>query len=415
MKQHLVAGLVILLLLISGCAPDPGALSPTLDAPTSTLEPTAAPSPTPTPTIIPIAFTQFRHRSGVFGLSIPEGWETLDSSTEQRLQVRFIPPPGFGSRVTVEATNTGILTPDQLQERVNSYIDSIYAGSVAYVEQSRGNASDGALQIDYAYNDGKGATGTERLLTKQSGPYLLFMRLFLATPDAQVLAPILDQIQISMTIDPEVVWGTTVAAINPAELLIVNTFLWQEAQGKTNYAGEIYNASPSAIKNAHIKAAICDSNGIVITEVSQSAGVKVIEKESSAPFLIVLESMPRGVVVCSEQGSAEPAGSDPAYTSALIVDATGSLNRAGRLQVQGTITNPTLASVQNVHVVISVYNNEGRVVGFTEINSEPGVILQPGQALPFAYVFERLGGRGDRFNTYVEAQIVSDSNPSLSP
>src|SRR5262245_11026828 len=110
MKQHVIVGVIVCIALVSGCAPDPGSLTPTLDAATPTLEPTVAPSLTPTPTIIPIAFTQFRHKSGVFGLSIPEGWEMLDSSTEQRLQIRFIPPPGFGSRVTVEATNTGILT-----------------------------------------------------------------------------------------------------------------------------------------------------------------------------------------------------------------------------------------------------------------------------------------------------------------
>lgn len=416
MRQYLFIGLVAAGLLASGCTPDGGeGLTPTSDGPTSTLEPTIEPTLTPTPTVVPIAFTQFRHKTGVFGLSIPEGWEALDNSTDQRLLVRFIPSPGFGSRVTVEATNTGILTPDQFQERLNSYIDASYAGSTSYTEQSRGNTPDGALQIIYQYNDGKGATGTERMVAKQSGPYLIFMRLFLASADTQILAPILDQIQISLTIDPEVVWGTSVAAINPAELLVVNTFLWQETKGKTYYAGEIYNASPSAIKNAQAKVAICDKNGIVITEINQPTGIKVIDKEGSAPFLITLESMPKGVVACSAQASAEPAGMDPSYTNALVVDAKGSLTRAGKLQIQGTITNPGLAPIQNVHVVISVYNSDGKVVGYAEISSDPGVTLQPGQALPFVYVFERLGGRGDRFNTYVEAQIVSESNPSLSP
>src|SRR5262245_55286093 len=71
---------------------------------------TAAPTSLPTP--VPLFVSAYRHRSGVFAINQPEQWEVLDSSTPLRLFVRMLPPMGYGSRITINVTNEGPLTPN---------------------------------------------------------------------------------------------------------------------------------------------------------------------------------------------------------------------------------------------------------------------------------------------------------------
>ena len=117
-----VIGVVVVAGVLVACVEEP----PPPDTPTPTTPPVVTATPEVTPTTVsvvaPAELVTFRHKTGVFSISQPEDWEVIDESTDQRLSVRFIPPPGFGSRVTLDVTNEGVLTAEQLHQQAEGFV-----------------------------------------------------------------------------------------------------------------------------------------------------------------------------------------------------------------------------------------------------------------------------------------------------
>jgi hypothetical protein len=218
-----------------------------------------------------------------------------------------------------------------------------------------------------------------------------------------------------MMVDPQSAWGNQVAAINPAELLVINSLLWRDRSKVTHYTGEIYNASPSDAGNIKIRVAICDKNGIVLKELTGEPALRVVEKGATIPFSVAVEDMPADVTVCGEQIEAEPARTDSLYTTALSIESGAKLDARRQLVVEGNISNPGLTAVLNVHLVIAVYDKEGVVIGFATPDLGIGLRLEPGQSQPFDFTFINLGGQADHSVTFVEAEMVGVGDSSLKP
>ncbi|HEC21881.1 MAG TPA: hypothetical protein ENI95_03070 [Chloroflexi bacterium] len=415
--------LVALMIGLAGCAQDespPATLTPTLGGPVLPLvatpsSPTATPVASPAPTGDAPTFTTYRHRSGVFTLNFPDDWEVIDESTDQRLLVRLLPPIGYGSRATVDITNEGPLPPQEVRSLAESYLRLHYAGNPAYAEINRAELPDGRLQFVFLYDDGRGASGRETLYIQQVGPYFAALRVFLSDKDTIFLGSALDTLVASFSVDALAVWGSQVAAINPAELLLVNTSLWRGDDGLTYYMGEVYNASPADIMNVRVRVAICNATGVVLAEAGGAAALRTVQRGDSVPFSLAVEGLPAEVEVCLEQAEAEPARPDPTYTRALALDADAGLDSRGNLVVRGAVTNPELVPVRNVEVVIVVYDPEGRVVGYQLLPLGADLNLQPGQSLGFEHVFTDLGGEPERYMTFAQAEVLSASSPSLAP
>jgi hypothetical protein len=206
-----------------------------------------------------------------------------------------------------------------------------------------------------------------------------------------------------------------VGAINPAELLIVNTQLWQVRSDRAYYYGEVYNASPSTIANVVVKISVCDQAGAVLSEVTQPATLKQMVKGGTDPFVFTFEKPPRGINVCAQSATADPARADPSYTTSLTIEVTNRPQGGFALAVERKITNPGLLPVKDIHVVIVVYDAKNIVIGLTEITSNPDVQYQPGQSVTLKYTFDTLAGKPDHVTTLVEAAIVAPTNPSLNP
>lgn len=404
---------------LAGCEPEPTVAPPgAIGTQSAAILPTVTPiqpTPSPTATEIPREFISYYHRSGVFAIAYPSDWEAVDGSTDQRLLVRFDPPIGFGSRVTIDITNDGQLTPPQVLDRLESYIQLNYSGNPAYSQISQDTLADGRIQAVFMYDDGRGGKGRETLTIQQTGPYFVALRIFLADSDAHSLSATLNTMAASLMVDPQAAWGSQVAAINPAELLVINTLLWQDRTGGTHYTGEVYNASPSDASNVQVRVALCDKNGIVLTEVTGDAALKVVPKGAAIPFSIIIEGMPRGTTVCSEQASGEPAHPDPNYTTALTLESSSKYIPRSPLAVEGRVSNPGLVAVTNIQVVIAVYDSQGRVIAFATPDLGIGLRLEPGQSQPFDFTFLNMGGQPDHFALFVEAEIASTASPSLNP
>ncbi|MBN1313777.1 MAG: hypothetical protein JXB30_20410 [Anaerolineae bacterium] len=424
MRKQVPSSLKIILLLgvlagLAGCEPEPTVAPPdyigtqaALALPTATVD---LVTPTPAPTEMEREFATYRHRSGVFAVAYPSDWEVIDNSTDRHILVRFDSPVGFGSRFMVDIENEGELSQQEVLDRLHSFIQLNYSNKPAYSQISQDLLADGRIQAVFLYNDGQGGKGQETLTVQQVGPYFVGLRIFLAENDKSLLSAALSSVAASMMVDPQAAWGNQVAAINPAELLVINSLLWRDRSKVTHYTGEIYNASPSDAGNIKVRVAICDKNGIVLKEVTGEPALRVIAQGATIPFSVVVEDMPSDVTACSEQVEAEPARPDSSYTTALAIESGAKLDARRQLVVEGSISNPGLTAVLNVHLVIAVYDEEGIVIGFATPDLGVGLRLEPGQSQPFDFTFINLGGKADHSVTFVEAETVGVGDSSLKP
>jgi hypothetical protein len=412
----------LVMLVVGGCSQ--GGNSGT---PVGTVAPVVTPSEVPSPTPLPTAtpqptepsrvFAEYRHPSGVFSLVHPQDWEAIDGSTARQILVRFIPPAGFGSRMGVEVTYEGPLTPEEVRARVESYIYLHYGENAAYREVSRTDLSNGQMQVVFAYDDHGGGAGRETLFVRYAEPYFAALRVFLAEAERVYLGSALETTAKSFAIDSQAVWGFQVAAINPAELILTNTAIWQDREGRSYYSGELYNASPTDITDVVIRAAFCNADGVILAEVSQEIVPDVIQQGAVIPFAIALAEIPPESVVCSAQVEADPARPDPGYTTAPVVEIASSDYHMWRrdLTLVGQVSNPTLAPLDDVEVVFVVYDAENQMIGYMLYRLDMEGWLEPGQPQPFEVVIGKLGGVPDHMATLVQARVAGASSPSLVP
>ncbi len=412
---------VLSAVLLAACAPPPTAVAPGAALPTpAPVLPTATPlpptlAPTPPPTPLPLDVTAYWHPSGVFAMNLPDRWEVLDESTDQRLLVRLLPPPGYGSRVTVDITHEGPLTAQQTRELAESYIRLHYEQVPGYREVSRADLPDGRLQVVFLYDDLQGAIGRETLIVQQVGPYFAALRLFLSDRDIGSLGLALDGLAASILVDPLAGWGTVVAAINPAELLIDHTLLWRDRQGVTYLGGELYNASPADITDVQVAATLCDEAGIVVSEVAAPTALFIVPRESATPFGLSVENLPADLTICSLQASARPAAPDPGYTTAAVLDAQVQYNQWRRdLKFSGPLTNIGLVPIDRIEVTLVVYDATDQVIAYQHLPLDSTLRLEPGQSTAFESVIPVLGGAPDHVVTLVQARYVQQQNYSLN-
>ncbi|GAB4472334.1 MAG: hypothetical protein Kow00124_10270 [Anaerolineae bacterium] len=423
-RRLVVCILTALMAALSGCSALPLAQLETPEAgadPTTTREPVIptpeveqAESAVPIPTEAVRTFITYRHPSGVFALNIPLDWEVVDETTEQQIRARFMPPPGYGSRLLVEVTHEGPQPPDAVRQMAEGYILLNYASTPAYQEIERDELPDGRLRYMFRYSDGMGGAGLETLVIQQIGPYFTALRLFLSDTDTYTLSAALEAAAASFSADPLALWGVPVAAINPAELLIANTALWQTGT-LTYYTGELINASPSTISGVQIRVAFCNSAGIVLAEVLQPVALDYVARGASSPFAIQVENLGRDVRICIEQGSAQPAAPDPNYFTAFGLDMSLQTTRSGELIARGRLINPALSPASDIEIVITIYDADGRVIGVGRVVFGPTLLLPPGAAQEFAYTFDTLGGDAERYQAVAQGRLIDLTRASLLP
>lgn len=423
-KRWFFVPLLLLFVILVGCADEspPTVVVPVTPAQTIiVIEPTIAPiqpTPLPTemPTPIPLFVSAFRHRSGVFGINTLEYWEMLDESNDQRILVRLLPPKGYGSRMHIEITNEGPLTPEQVAQRAESYVRLNYVETPGYQEATRDTLADGRLRFVFTYNDGRGAAGREILTIQQAGPFFAAIRVFLSERDTANVALALDEAASSFTVDPLAAWGTRVAAINPAELRITNALVWQDRSNNTYYTGELLNSSPADITQAQVTISFCDDKGIIVAEVTQPVEFKIIPQGETRAFSVQVEDLDDDISVCRETASAQPAAPDPSYSTTISLQAEVSYHQWRRdLTIKGPLNNYGLTPLNHIEVFIIAYNAQNQVVGYAKVPLDVAQRLDPGQSYNFEWVIGALGEPPHHVATLVQAQVINQSNPSLAP
>ncbi len=371
-------------------------------------------TPTPQPTPPTFDYTSYQHRSGVVSLLLPKEWRIIDNSTPRVIDVEFIPPAGFGSRIILTVTNEAATSEADLLAAMERTLQANYENNDAYEQVSRSAFAEEQLEVEYIYADALGARGRETVLFERRGTYLLTLRTFLAERDSVALLTALETARSSLTIDTAIVWGSPVAAANPDDLFLVNTLVWQ-ADGQTYYTGEVYNTSGTDVDDVVLQVAFCNASNAVLVEVEQPLGYEMVPSGGAVPFRIVTDGVGRasGLQVCVTEIRGRPAVLPDNYINDLVLDATASAS-FDRLIIRGDLTNPTLSPVTEIEVLVAAYNDQDQIVG-QEIVALDEVRLLPGETIPFNHTLFALGGVPNRFTTLTQARTFDPLDASLAP
>lgn len=418
MKARLLFG-AILLIALSGCQaevlPTP---APTDEAPPLLEETPADEAPfTEVAQEVPAPAREmalYVHPSGVFYLNVPAGWEIFDDSGPLQITLRFIPPPGYGSRMGLTVTNEGPLTPDGQRALADQRIAEAYGADSRYSKISQSDDGVGRFIVSADYDDGAGGRGEEVMVLQQAGPFFAVQRVFIAAPDEAILGESLRQSADSLHLDSLAIWGSQTAGINPAELIVTNTRVWTSGK-KTIYAGDVFNGSAHPVQEIQVRAAFCSTAGAIRKEVIEPALVPEAGPGERAPFYIAIEDLPRNTTVCLSQATAKPVVADPLAAHSLGVELVLSRDNRGDTIATGRISNAELLPVTAVEITIVLSDSEGRIVGMGLVALEPADLLMPGAGRDFTLTFDDLGGDPAGYAVYTSARRFDLSDPSLRP
>ncbi len=362
-------------------------------------------NPAGQPTESPRTFIGYQHSSRVFSLLIPDDWQAVEQSTGQKLRVLFVPPPGYGSRVTVETHNVGTAAEVEVRPLTEAYLDELTSHTPGYSEIEREDLPDGRVRVRLAYDDGRGGRGQELLISGASGPYFTVMRAFLAEGDISTLATALDGIANSLAVNSAATWGAPAAAINPAELLLINTSLWRDDAGIVYYAGELYNASAYTILDPQVSISFCNPASVVIAEITRPAALRLVESGETVPFGVTLSGTDTIASVCGEAAIAQPAPVQNDVATNLVVQA-GVTGDGDALIISGQVTNTGSSTVADPAVAIVIYDEAGGVVGYTRITFGAGATLEAGASQSFRHTFTTLGGEDAEYATLAQGRLL---------
>lgn len=178
----------------------------------------------------------------------------------------------------------------------------------------------------------------------------------------------------------------------PQPLEIVGVSLATTAVGGLRCMGEVRNTLAEPVTNLQIQAALVDAAGNPIVTNTALAPVDYLPAGKAAPFSILFSDPPPGIadvrvaLLRGETLSAITAGFTPLAVSAVEGSVSGPQYR-----VAGSVMNDAGVAVERVTVVITLYDQAERVIGYRQAVLENGRQVAAGESLGFSLLITPQG------------------------
>lgn len=152
--------------------------------------------------------------------------------------------------------------------------------------------------------------------------------------------------------------------------------------GSLDILGEVFNPGPANINNVKVLVTLQDGAGNPLQNAIAVTALDVVPANQASPFRVLFTDPPQAYAQFQVQplrGEAVDAAGAPAV---LQVNKLDGKPDGVQFRVTGEIVNPTANPVNRVRLLLTVYDNERRVVGyrFIPISDQP---LAPNTPLPF--------------------------------
>jgi LysM repeat protein len=153
----------------------------------------------------------------------------------------------------------------------------------------------------------------------------------------------------------------------PLPVQVEHAARYQTPVGSSWVLGEVFNSTDQPIENVQVRVALLNAAGQEVASESPFLAVDAIPAGSRAPFSVLFSTPPNGVidftayVVRADQ--AYSYGSRYAQLQATEVQTRSVGSQVG---VSGKVTNTGASNAVGAHMVITLYDDQGRVTGFRQ-------------------------------------------------
>ncbi|HIQ01316.1 MAG TPA: LysM peptidoglycan-binding domain-containing protein, partial [Anaerolineales bacterium] len=158
--------------------------------------------------------------------------------------------------------------------------------------------------------------------------------------------------------------------------------------------GEVVNTTPYTLTNVQVRVTLFDPAGAPLIEGDAFAAADVLLPSDRAPFSILFISPPPNFAshqVTVLRGEFV-GGLAETYVPLVVEEASGAPS-GPQFEVSGQVRNSDPARTADSGVVIvTTYDEEGRVTGFRQQTVDVGEGLAPGAAVPFRLLLTAHGG-----------------------
>jgi LysM repeat protein len=174
------------------------------------------------------------------------------------------------------------------------------------------------------------------------------------------------------------------ATPTPLPLDIVGATLYQTPVGGVWCMGEVVNTTDGPITNMQVQVTLVAAGGLPLQSSIVLVAADYLAPGARAPFAVLFKAPPTGYVdvqvslLRGEAVSAITAG----FTPLDVVHASGAVS-GPQYRVTGVLVNNSGAAVNRITVVVTLYDVDGKVIGYRQTVMDAETVLSAGQSWEF--------------------------------
>jgi hypothetical protein len=186
-----------------------------------------------------------------------------------------------------------------------------------------------------------------------------------------------------------------------------NLYDWNDAEGGFRVNGQVFNRSGTPLEHVRVNAKLFDAEGVILAEQGDFVQYDVLPPGEGAPFSVRFDRRPADAVRyelhAAARHGAESLQDLYAAPDLMIREDEAGFNEQGYLTITGTVANMGGQTAHFVKVIVTVFDDEGRVVS-TDTTFIQEQALEAGASAPFRMVFFELGGPATRYIAVAQGQ-----------
>jgi LysM repeat protein len=174
------------------------------------------------------------------------------------------------------------------------------------------------------------------------------------------------------------------ATPTPLPLDIAGATLYQTPVGGVWCMGEVVNTTDGPITNMQVQVTLITADGIPLQSSVALAAADYLAPQARAPFAVLFKSPPAGyadVQVSLLRGEAVSAITAD-FVPLDVVQTAGAVS-GPQYRVTGLLVNNSGAAVRRMTVVVTLYDREGKVLGYRQTVLDTETALLVGQSREF--------------------------------
>ena len=169
----------------------------------------------------------------------------------------------------------------------------------------------------------------------------------------------------------------------PLPVRVENAARYQAPVGSVWVLGEVFNSTDQPVENVQVRVALLDAAGQEVASDTPFVALAAIPPGGRAPFSVLFSAPPNGVI----DFQAYAVRADQAYNydsryAQLQISDVQTRPAGSQYGVSGKVSNTGASNAAGAYVVITLYDDKGRVTGFRQF-ALPDDQLTAGSATAF--------------------------------